>query len=123
MSARDLQVQFDPSSARFGASRSQKRIEDDRLLTGKGLYSDDREFAGLAWLVVVRSPHAHAEISSINLSPCLDLPGVIAAWSMAELRAGGGGPLPIPPPFKRPAGPPMAAPPRPPRREGHVVYV
>jgi hypothetical protein len=40
MSARELQVQFDPSSARFGASRSQKRIEDDRLLTGKGLYSD-----------------------------------------------------------------------------------
>ena len=35
-------IQFDPSSAHFGSSRSQKRLEDDRLLTGKGLYSDDR---------------------------------------------------------------------------------
>ena len=38
------QTQFDPDSARFGASRTQKRIEDDRLLAGKGLYSDDRVF-------------------------------------------------------------------------------
>jgi carbon-monoxide dehydrogenase large subunit len=123
MSARELQVQFDPSSARFGASRSQKRIEDDRLLTGKGLYSDDREFAGLAWLVVVRSPHAHAEISSIDLSPCLDLPGVITAWSMAELRADGVGQIPFPPLFKRADGWPMAAPPRTPLAEGKVFYV
>ncbi|HKX38939.1 MAG TPA: hypothetical protein VJN20_09805, partial [Burkholderiales bacterium] len=55
-----LQVQFDPSAARFGASRSQKRLEDDRLLVGKGRYSADLEFPNLAWLVVVRSPHAHA---------------------------------------------------------------
>src|SRR5712692_6558709 len=123
MSARDLQVQFDPSSARFGASRSQKRIEDDRLLTGRGLYSDDREFAGLAWLVVVRSPHAHAEISSMNLSPCLDLPGVIAAWSMAELRADGVGHIPFPPLFKRADGSPMAAPARTLLAEGKVYYV
>ena len=46
MNAPELQVQFDPSSARFGASRSQKRLEDDRLLVGKGLYSDDRELTG-----------------------------------------------------------------------------
>jgi hypothetical protein len=32
MNPTPLQVQFDPSSARFGASRSQKRLEDDRLL-------------------------------------------------------------------------------------------
>ena len=48
-------VQFDPDSARFGTSRSQKRIEDDRLLSGRGLYSDDRVTAGQAWLVMVRS--------------------------------------------------------------------
>ena len=33
------QVQFDPESAHFGASRSQKRLEDDRLLVGKGLFT------------------------------------------------------------------------------------
>ena len=123
MSARDLQVQFDPSAARFGASRSQKRIEDDRLLTGKGLYSDDREFARLAWLVVVRSPHAHAAISSVDLSACRKMPGVIAAWSMAELRADGVGHIPIPPLFKRADGSPMAAPLRTPLAEGKVFYV
>jgi hypothetical protein len=36
-----LQVQFDPSAARFGEARSQKRLEDERLLTGKGRYGDD----------------------------------------------------------------------------------
>ena len=59
-------IQFDPASARFGASRSQKRIEDDRLLVGKGLYSDDRDLPRQAWMVVLRSPHAHARIASID---------------------------------------------------------
>ena len=49
MTAPTLQVQFDPSIARFGASRSQKRLEDDRLLVGKGLYSDDRVLPDQAW--------------------------------------------------------------------------
>ena len=59
-------VQFDPASARFGASRSQKRLEDERLLRGKGLYSDDRDLPGQAWMAVLRSPHAHARIKSID---------------------------------------------------------
>ena len=71
MTAPAPQVQFDPSAARFGASRSQKRLEDDRLLVGKGLFSDDREFPGQAWMVLVRSPHAHADIVSVDLSKCL----------------------------------------------------
>src|SRR5436309_13976491 len=112
MSSPPFQVQFDPSSARFGASRSQKRLEDDRLLVGKGRYSDDLEFAGLAWLVVVRSPHAHADISALDLSGCRSAPGVIAAWSMAELRADGVAHIPLPPLFNRPHGAPVAAPAR-----------
>src|SRR5947207_6974516 len=117
-----LQVQFDPSSARFGASRTQKRLEDDRLLVGKGRYSDDLEFAGLAWLVVVRSPHAHADISALDLSGCRSAAGVIAAWSMAELRADGVAPIPFPPLFKRADGAPMAAPPRTLLAEDRVFY-
>ena len=70
MSAAPLQIQFDPAAARFGASRSQKRLEDDRLLLGKGLFSDDRAFPRQAWMVLVRSPHAHARISSIDFSEC-----------------------------------------------------
>ena len=119
MSSPPLQVQFDPASARFGASRSQKRLEDERLLLGKGLFSDDREFPGAAWMVLVRSPHAHARIRSIDL----EIPEVLAAWSMAELRADGVKHIPFPPLFKRADGSPMAAPPRTPLAESKVFYV
>jgi aerobic carbon-monoxide dehydrogenase large subunit len=118
-----LQVQFDPTSARFGASRSQKRLEDDRLLTGKGRYSDDLELAGAAWLVLVRSPYAHARIRGVDLSETRKAPGVIDAWTMADLRADGVGHIPFPPLFKRADGSPMAAPLRTPLAEGTVFYV
>ena len=120
MSAVPLQVQFDPASARFGASRSQKRLEDDRLLLGKGVFSDDREFADAAWMVLVRSPHAHAVIKKIEAGSA---PGVIAVYSMAHLRADGVKHIPFPPLFKRADGSPMAAPPRTPLAEGKVFYV
>src|SRR5712664_285098 len=123
MSSVPLQVQFDPASARFGASRSQKRLEDERLLTGKGRYSDDLDFPRQCWLVLVRSPHAHATLGSIDLEPAKQAPGVIAAWTMAELRADGVGHIPFPPLFKRADGSPMAAPPRMPLAEGKVFYV
>src|SRR5438067_9886964 len=123
MSSVPLQVQFDPSSASFGASRSQKRLEDDRLLAGKGRYSDDLEFPNQCWLVVVRSPYAHARLGAIDLSPVKGAAGVIAAWTMAVLRADGVGHIPIPPLFKRADGSPMAAPPRTPLADGTVHFV
>ncbi len=123
MNAPAPQVQFDPSAAHFGASRSQKRLEDDRLLVGKGRYSDDREFPGQVWMVLLRSPHAHARINSLDISLLKDLPGVIAAWSMADLRADGVKHIPYPPLFKRADGSPMAAPPRTPLAEEMVFYV
>src|SRR5919206_1643577 len=123
MSSVPLQVQFDPAAARFGASRSQKRLEDERLLTGKGRYSDDLEFPNQCWLVVARSPYAHARIRGIDLSAVKEAPGVIAAWSMADLRADGVGHIPFPPLFRRADGSPMAAPLRTPLAEGKVFYV
>ncbi|HEY1290817.1 MAG TPA: xanthine dehydrogenase family protein molybdopterin-binding subunit [Burkholderiales bacterium] len=122
MTSVPLQVQFDPASARFGTARSQKRLEDDRLLAGKGLFSDDREFPGQAWLVVVRSPHAHAKILKVDLADARNAKDVIGAWSMADLRADGVGPIPFPPAFKRADGSPMAAPARTPLAEDKVYY-
>src|SRR2546429_7705735 len=110
MGAPALQVQFDPASARFGASRSQKRLEDARLLTGKGRYSDDLEFPRQCWLVLVRSPHAHAKLGAVDLNEGKKAPGGIAAWTLAELRAARGGHMPIPPALKRAVGSPLAAP-------------
>jgi len=123
MTSVPLQEQFDPTSARFGAARSQKRLEDDRLLAGKGLFSDDREFPHQAWLVLVRSPHAHAKIVKVDLSEARKGKGVIAAWSMAGLRGDGVGHIPFPPAFKRADGSAMAAPLRTPLAEGKVYYV
>ena len=103
-------TQFDPDSARFGTSRSQKRVEDDRLLKGHGLYSDDRSTPGQAWMAVVRSPYAHARIAGIDVSVARDAAGVLAVYTAAELRADGLGPIPFPPLFKQANGEPMAAP-------------
>jgi carbon-monoxide dehydrogenase large subunit len=115
-------TQFDPASARFGASRSQKRLEDDRLLAGKGLYSDDRNLPGQAWLVVLRSPHAHARIASIDASEARKVPGVVAVYTAAEMKADGLGHIPNPPLFKRPDGAPMGAPPRTLLADGVAFY-
>ena len=116
-------TQFDPASARFGSSRSQKRLEDDRLLAGKGLFSDDRSLLRQVWMAFVRSPHAHAKILAVDLSAARAAPGVAGAWSMADLRADGVGHIPFPPLFKRADGSPMAAPPRTPLAEDKVYYV
>jgi len=115
-------VQFDPAAARFGSSRSQKRLEDDRLLTGRGLYSDDRNLPRQAWLVVLRSPHAHARIASIDAAEARRAPGVVAIYTGAELKADGMGHMPFPQVFKRPDGAPMAAPPRTPLATDTAFY-
>ena len=123
MNAPTLQVQFDPSIAKFGTARTQKRLEDDRLLIGKGLYSDDRVLPDQAWLVVLRSPHAHAVLKGIDLEEAKKATGVIAAWSMADLRADGVKHIPYPPLFKRADGSPMTSPLRTPLAEDKVYYV
>ena len=116
------ETQFDPASARFGSSRSQKRLEDDRLLVGKGLYSDDRDLPGQAWMVVLRSPHAHARIVSIDATDARKAPGVVAVYTGADLKADGIGHMPFPPLFKRPDGAPMGAPLRTPLADGVAFY-
>jgi carbon-monoxide dehydrogenase large subunit len=115
-------IQFDPTSARFGTARSQKRLEDDRLLKGQGLYSDDRVGEAQAWLVIVRSPYAHAKIKSIDTSAASSAEGVLAVLTMADLRKDGVGHIPFPPLFKQANGEPMAAPLRTPLAEGIAYY-
>ncbi len=115
-------TQFDPDSARFGTSRSQKRLEDDRLLKGQGLYSDDRNVDGQVWMVMVRSPYAHARIANIDVAEARTSPGVLAVYTMADLRADGVGHIPFPPLFKQASGEPMAAPLRTPLAEGTAYY-
>ena len=98
---------------RFGSGHTVRRIEDPTLVSGRGQYTDDLQREGLAHLVFVRSPHAHARIAAIDAAAALALPGVLAVYTGAELVAAGVKPLAAPPPaFKRPDGTPSASSPR-----------
>ena len=54
------------ATMKFGVGQPIRRLEDVRLLTGKGRYQDDQTLHRQTWCVFVRSPHAHARISSID---------------------------------------------------------
>ena len=101
-----------PGNMRFGAGQPVKRLEDQRLLTGKGQFIDDRPEDGALWLHVLRSPHAHAKIVSIDTKPASDMPGVAAVYTGADLIADDIGTLPTLLVFMRPDGKPMTVPPR-----------
>jgi len=64
-----------------------QRVEDDRLLRGKGHFTDDID-DGAYESVLVRSPFAHAQIKSIDVSAARALPGVVAVYVAADLPFG-----------------------------------
>ena len=67
----------------------QGRIEDDRLLTGTGVYVADIALAGMAHAVVVRAQVASARIASIDTAAALATPGVLAVYTGEDLAADG----------------------------------
>src|SRR6266508_1848208 len=77
------------SSARAGIGAPLPRKEDERLLTGKGCYSDDVDLPGQAHAVMVRSPHAHARIVRIDAAEARALPGVLAVLTGADFAKDG----------------------------------
>src|SRR6201994_3126291 len=101
-----------PGNMRFGAGQPVKRLEDQRLLTGKGHFIDDKPEDGALWLHVLRSPHAHAKIPSVDTSAAAGLPGVEVIYTGADLIADDIGTLPTLLVFKRADGSPMKVPPR-----------
>ncbi|KAB2905111.1 MAG: molybdopterin-dependent oxidoreductase [Anaerolineae bacterium] len=63
----------------FGASI--KRKEDPRLITGEAKYLDDLQLPGMAHAAILRSPHAHARIKSIDTSAAAAVPGVLGVFT------------------------------------------
>ncbi len=63
-----------------------KRSEDPRILTGAGRYVDDIKLPGMLHAAFVRSPLAHARVVSIDVSAARALPGVVAAFTGADLE-------------------------------------
>jgi len=96
---------------KFGIGQAIPRREDDRLLTGQGLFADDLTFAEELHLAFVRSPHAHARIKSIDAAEAKARNGVCAVFTGADLVADGVGSFPGNPALKNAAGTPMSTPP------------
>ncbi|HEX6548583.1 MAG TPA: aerobic carbon-monoxide dehydrogenase large subunit [Candidatus Dormibacteraeota bacterium] len=63
------------------------RLEDERLLRGNGRFTDDIDDGALE-SCLVRSPHAHARIRSIDVSVARAMPGVVAVYTAADLPFG-----------------------------------
>ncbi|HEY9475820.1 MAG TPA: xanthine dehydrogenase family protein molybdopterin-binding subunit [Mycobacteriales bacterium] len=63
------------------------RKEDARLITGQTRWTDNIVLPGLLHLAILRSPIAHARITGVDVSAARELPGVIAAYTGADLAA------------------------------------
>jgi carbon-monoxide dehydrogenase large subunit len=71
-----------------------RRREDARLLTGQGRYGDDVSLPGQAYAVMLRSPHAHAEIGWVDTAAACAVPGVLAVLTGQDMLADGLRPIP-----------------------------
>jgi carbon-monoxide dehydrogenase large subunit len=93
----------------FGIGQSVARFEDPRLLRGEGRFVEDVNLPGQAYMYVLRSPHAHARIRSIDTAAALATPGVIAVFTGADLARDNLGTMEMTLKRKRPDGSPMFA--------------
>src|SRR5665213_3734544 len=91
----------------FAIGQGVSRFEDPRLIQGGGSYTDDVQLPNMAHGVVLRSPHAHARIKSIDTTAAKKAPGVLAVLTAADVKANGYGELPVPGGLKRRGGEPM----------------
>ena len=93
-----------------------RRKEDQRLLTGKGIFSDDVCLPRQAYAIFVRSPHAHARILAIDVTQARLKPGVIAVLTGRDMLADGVQPLQHKPAAVGPANPKI------PNRDGTPAF-
>src|SRR3954454_13877265 len=71
-----------------------RRAEDERLVTGKGRFSDDFQFDGQAFAAMVRSPYPHARIRGIYAADARKMPGVLGVFTGADCLADKLNPIP-----------------------------
>jgi carbon-monoxide dehydrogenase large subunit len=71
-----------------------RRKEDERLITGRGRFTDDFALPGQTYAAIVRSPHPHARIVRIDTAAAKAMPGVLAVLTGADAQADGLKPIP-----------------------------
>jgi carbon-monoxide dehydrogenase large subunit len=108
---------------RYSISQEVTQVEAPRLLTGKGRYTDDIVLPRQAYAVFLRSPHAHAEIKSLDTRAAAQMEGVLAVLTGADYAADKLGPVTGMSPLKRRDGSPMFRPPRPALTNDRVRHV
>ena len=74
---------------KFAVGQPVRRVEDTRLITGQGKFTDDLKLPNTAHGIFVRSPYAHANISSINFEEALKMPGVVDIYTGERLKSEG----------------------------------
>ena len=67
--------------------RRRTRKEDAKLVTGQTTWTDNIQFPGMLHVAFLRSPMAHAKITKLDVSPALERPNVIAAYTAADIGA------------------------------------
>lgn len=92
---------------KFGIGQAVRRTEDVRLVTGNGQFTDDLDLANAVHCVVLRSPYAHAKITSLDVSAAKKAPGVVDVLIAQDFIDGNVGPLPCLIPLKGPDGGPL----------------
>src|SRR5580704_17235659 len=107
----------------FAIGQSVLRREDPRLLRGQGRFFDDLKLADQLHAAIVRSPHAHADITGIDTRAALQMPGVHAVLTGADYRGDDLGSLPSMAAYQRRGGGPMFLPPRPAIAFNRVMHV
>jgi len=70
---------------KFGVGQSVKRVEDHRLLTGRGRFTDDLQADGMLFAATLRSPYGHARIARIDAEAARAVPGVVAVYTHADV--------------------------------------
>ncbi|MDQ3559946.1 MAG: molybdopterin-dependent oxidoreductase, partial [Pseudomonadota bacterium] len=107
------------------ASREHRfpRTEHERLIRGDGCYSDDRSSPGQAAAVFVRSPHAHARISAVELEVARQAPGVVAVLTVDDMDEAGVQNISAPPPLVGRGGRKLVVPLRPALARDRVLHV
>src|SRR5947209_8663782 len=78
-----------PEAPVRGFGHSVRRKEDPRFIRGQGNYIDDVKLPGMLYMDIVRSPYAHARITTIDSSEALKAPGVVAVITGKDLAAAG----------------------------------
>src|SRR5690625_1734126 len=91
--------------------KSYRRKEDARFITGQGRYVDDHQYSDQLYAYFVRSPYAHANILSIDVSEALKMPGIVAIYTGKQMLDAGIGAIPCGWLIYDKDGRPMAEPP------------